>query len=98
MAEKIDVPPSARPETCDVAGIVADDEIGHFFDHRLQHACTPGVERKNQIFTDDTRIAVNENQDAAERMQLTECAADRLIELYPYTTGFDASNLHEGAR
>jgi deoxyhypusine synthase len=41
---------------------------------------------------------MNENQDAAERMQLTERAADRLIELYRNTTGFDASDLHEGAR
>jgi hypothetical protein len=64
----------------------------------LQHACAPRIERKNQIFTDDTRIAMNENQDAAERMQLTERAADRLIELYRDTAGFDASNLHEGAR
>ncbi|MGC1844166.1 MAG: hypothetical protein WA730_17535, partial [Pseudolabrys sp.] len=67
-------------------------------DHRLQHAFAPRIECKNQIFTDDTRIAMNEIQDAAERMQLTERAADRLIELYRDTAGFDASNLHEGAR
>ena len=98
MAEKIDVPPSARPETGDVAGIAADDEIGQFVDHRSQHACAPRIERENQVLADDAGIAMNENQDAAERMHLTERAADRLIELYRDTAGFDASDLHAGAR
>ena len=97
MPEKIDVLPGARPEIRDMAGVATDDEIAEFLDHRLQDARAARIERKNQIFADHTIIAMNKNQNAAERMQLAERTADRLVELEFDSAGFDARDFHDDA-
>src|SRR5437868_5207433 len=97
MAEEINVLPGARPEIGDIAGIPPNNEIAQLLDHRLQHAGALVIEREDQVLTDDSGIAMHENEDAAAGMQLPERAADRLVELYGHGAGFDAHDFHAAA-
>ncbi len=78
-----------------MAGVAADEEVGQFVDHLAQHAGAAIVEREDQVFADNAIVAVHENQNAAEAVDLAERAADRLGERHDDLAGHHPDDLHE---